>query len=683
MKIAPNENRQSTELRMMKRHLVRLLVIVALLFSWSAASLAEIAFDEVTVEAGIHHSGTTYGASWGDFNGDGWPDLWVSNHNSKPTLYLNRQDGTFSDIIDRVWTGDPKADTHGAAWADFDNDGDQDLIEVVDFEENQDGTLNLGFGKNHLFINDNGSLVERAAEYGLAANGMARMPLWFDANRDGFLDLLVVNTRGKNQPGSTLYLQKDHRFEAANEDFQFKDRYLNKTENILGRLYRLMAFKYPSRQTFWAQGHLEFAQLGDLSSNKYIDLLFYSMPTRIYTIQDAPFKEITYGMGFPDITGISDAAVADFNGDQKLDLYIAHGTYMPSDAIQTRPGEIKGYITCYGAPPKGPKAVSFGTEDDVIFQIFPEWLPLSRIFIGSGGKHPSDRTFTLSPLDSDTHGPVDPETKAFEGASISYDPEKRSWIIQNFHPSIFVDFVAKSESKITNFKTIGFNRFEENGKDSLFFQKNKEFVEKPLAGAAGAHTSCYFVTSGDFDNDMDIDLYLTCTGPVENLPNRLLENDGMGNFSLIPGAGGAAGSQFGRGDVVVTADYDMDGCLDLFITNGHDPTSPLTEKGPHQLFRNQGNDNHWIEIDLEGVESNRDGIGARVELEANKIIQIRDQSGGMHRITQNHQRLHFGLGKHSRVDRITVAWPSGIVQHLNNVGADQILHIKESSQVAK
>ena len=213
----------------------------------------------------------------------------------------------------------------------------------------------------------------------------------------------------------------------------------------------------------------------------------------------------------------------------------------------------------------------------------------------------------------------------------------------------------------------------------MLLQQNDGFVEKTLVGEAGAHTSCYYVGAGDFDNDMDVDLYLTCTGPVANLPNRLLENDGKGNFLLVPDAGGATGSQHGRGDVVAIADYDRDGFLDLFVANGRDPTSPFTADGPHQLFRNQGNDNNWLEIDLEGAVSNRDGIGSRVELTVAGIIQIREQTGGMHRITQNHQRVHFGLGKHRRVDQITVKWPSGIVQRLNDIEANQILHITEPS----
>ena len=646
-----------------------------------AEGLADIKFKEVTADVGINHAGTSYGASWGDFNADGWPDLWVGNHNTKPTLYLNKRDGTFENIIDQVWSGDPKADTHGAAWADFDNDGDQDLVELVHVKENKDGTFCSGCGKNHLFINEKGKLWERAGDYDLDHEGQARSPLWFDADRDGLLDLLVVNMRKRGQPTSTVYLQKNNHFVVANEALRFKDSQLSWSEKIWGRIENLMNFKYPSVPYFRARRYLEFAQLADLSSDGYPNLILYSNPTRVFKIDSTPFQNITNTIGLPDQSRISDVAIADFNGNQRMDMYVAQGIYMPSDVIRTSPFEIKGRIN----NPKGgpPKAVRFQAEGDIHFQIYPTWVHLSKFYIGSTGYHPTSRSFMLSPQDSNVYGPMASTVAESDGISITYDPDSRTWTIHNFNRRSHVDFIAKATQTISKYKTIGFNLFNAEGIDSLLLQQKNGFVEKTLVGEAGAHTSCYFVVAGDFDNDMDVDLYLTCTGPVANLPNRLMENDGKGGFLVVPGAAGAVGSPLGRGDAVACADYDRDGFLDLFVTNGHDPTSPFTADGPHQLFRNQGNDNHWLEIDLEGVVSNRDGIGSRVEIAVDGIIQIREQTGGIHRITQNHQRLHFGLGKYSRVDQITVKWPSGIIQHLNNVEANQILHITELSRATR
>jgi hypothetical protein len=655
----------------------KLVTYLCLLLVFPALALAEIKFQDVSDKAKISHSGTTYGASWGDFNGDGWPDIWVGNHNSKPTLYLNKQNGTFDNIIDQVWSGDPKADTHGAAWADFDNDGDQDLVELVDVKENDDGTFCVGCGKNLFFVNDSGKLIESAEEFGLAHSGYARSPVWYDMNQDGFLDLLVVNTRGRNQPTSKVYLQKDKRFIESNKVLNFKDRDYGRSEKLRLRIQKLMFFKYPSLPYFAVQSHLEFAQLADLSSNGHLDLILYSKPTRIFAMDVIPFKELTGRIHLPQLAGISDVAAADFNGDQRIDLYVARGVYMPSDVEQTTPSSIKGRINGIGI--EKPKAVHFQSEGEVHFQVYPTWLHLSKVYIGSTGRHPTNRRFTLSSKDPAVHGSASPADENFDGITIGYDNDLKSWVIHNLCAGDHVDFIADGNQPIQNIKTIGFDPFQAQGIDALIMNHEDGFNVKTLTREAGAHTSGYFVVAADFDNDMDVDIYMTCTGPVVNLPNRLLENDGQGNFTLVPNAGGASGSKFGRGDAVAVADYDRDGFLDLFITNGHDPTSPFTAKGPHQLFRNQGNDNKWLEIDLAGTKSNRDGIGARVEIETNGIVQMRYLTGGMHRITQNYQRLHFGMGKHEQADRITVHWPSGKVQHLDNVKANQVLSIVEST----
>ena len=655
------------------------ILLFCFLVTYPVVGLADIQFKEVTAGAGIHHAGTSFGASWGDFNGDGWSDLWVGNHNSKPTLYLNRQDGTFEDIIDQVWSGDPRADTHGAAWADFDNDGDQDLVEVVDVSFNTDGTMCIGCGKNHLFINEKGKLWQRAADYGLDQVGQGRSPQWFDADRDGLLDLLVANTRG-SQVTSNVFLQnKNHRFTVANEALRFKDARMGRKERIWGRVENLMKFNFSRVRRlhiFNAVRGLESAQLANLLSNSHPNLILFSQPTRVFNIDSTPFKDVTNHVGLPHLSRIKDVAIADFNGDMKMDLFVVEGVWLPSNVIQTGPSEIKATINWAGTG--SPKSVSFQAEGDLHFQIYPTWLPLSKVFIGSNGRHPDNRKFILSPLDPEVHGSVDAKVAKLEGVSITYDQGLRTWRIRNYNKSIFVDFIAKATQTISKFQATGFKPFKPEGKGVLFLQQKNGFVKEQPVGEAGENIACISVVAGDFDNDMDIDLYMACKGPIKNLPNRLLGNDGKGGFQVVPGAGGAAGSELGRSDVVVTADYDRDGFLDLFVTNGADPTSPFVADGPHQLFQNLGNSNHWLEIDLEGVVSNRDGIGSIVELETEDgIIQIREQTGGMHRIAQNHERLHFGLGSHKRVKRLTVTWPNGVTQNLKSIDADQVLHITE------
>jgi hypothetical protein len=213
----------------------------------------------------------------------------------------------------------------------------------------------------------------------------------------------------------------------------------------------------------------------------------------------------------------------------------------------------------------------------------------------------------------------------------------------------------------------------------IYLNYGVTFVDNSANAGLDEANHCESVTAGDFDNDMDVDLYLVCFDVTSNLANLLYENQGQGVFTQVPDAGGAVGSTEGIGDSVVTADYDQDGCLDLFVSNGN--WSPPFYNGPHQLFRNNctSQGNHWLEVDLEGVISNRDAIGAKVVVMAGGVTQVRMLSGGMHMYAQNHQRLHFGLGQNERVDQITVYWPNGLVQNIYDVAADQLLRVIEDA----
>jgi len=215
--------------------------------------------------------------------------------------------------------------------------------------------------------------------------------------------------------------------------------------------------------------------------------------------------------------------------------------------------------------------------------------------------------------------------------------------------------------------------------DELTFMTKSEFSEP---------TSCIGTAGGDFDNDMDVDIYMVCSiwgklisGTSEkrsdkNISNFFLENLGDGNFVKIVGGTGAEGTELGAGETVSVADYDNDGFLDLFVTNGGGWTN-FKMGGPHQLFKNLGNENNWIELDLEGTISNRDGVGTEIYVTTDKKTQFREQMGGVHFRAQNFQRIHFGLGNNTDIDQILIKWPSGIVHAIKNISSNQILTIKE------
>ena len=161
-------------------------------FCFLGAARGDIQFEDVSAHAGIHRTGESWGNAWGDFDGDGYLDLWATNHKQKPSLYRNNRDGTFTNIIDQVWRAHAYADTHGVAWADFDNDADQDLM-VLSGSGGGRSTATNRKQHNHFYVNRGGRLVESAAAFGVSLPVLrGRTPLWLDSNSDGHLDMLLT-----------------------------------------------------------------------------------------------------------------------------------------------------------------------------------------------------------------------------------------------------------------------------------------------------------------------------------------------------------------------------------------------------------------------------------------------------------------------------------------------------------
>jgi hypothetical protein len=175
----------------------------------------------------------------------------------------------------------------------------------------------------------------------------------------------------------------------------------------------------------------------------------------------------------------------------------------------------------------------------------------------------------------------------------------------------------------------------------------------------------------DFDNDGYRDLFILHGGLIHLIPQEhsLFRNLGNGKFQDVSATAGAAlqNKTVGRG--ACFADYDTDGKVDAFLVNLGSAGELL-----HNTTKQVG---HWVKVRLVGTKSNRDGIGALVEVTAGGQKQRAERVAASGYLSQDDWRLHFGLGANTRAERIAVTWPSGIKQVVENVAADQVVTIRE------
>lgn len=180
----------------------------------------------------------------------------------------------------------------------------------------------------------------------------------------------------------------------------------------------------------------------------------------------------------------------------------------------------------------------------------------------------------------------------------------------------------------------------------------------------------------DFDNDGDLDITMTNGYIADRFlidPMRLWENDGSGVFTEIGAAEGV--DDTGQGKGLLTFDYDKDGDLDLFVVNN--------ASQPVLLRNDNGNENDYLRVELEGTVSNRDGIGAKITVIPDKnnptSSMIREVDAGTHYLAQSEFIAHFGLGTSSgTIDEVRVHWPSGAHQVFRDITSNSLLSIIET-----
>lgn len=377
-----------------------------------------------------------------------------------------------------------------------------------------------------------------------------------------------------------------------------------------------------------------------------------------------------------------DLAIGDFDGDLRNDVFAARGSF--GKAV-TDTVDIRTLHARYMALPGSEGMLSFLAEGDLLIDF--DWsTKVGTVFLGGAGVNPPASAdlsvyngwnnhvqIKLSDADPENHGIGLGSTGGIYAGYVD-----GRWMIRfvadeiQGHPQITVQ-ADLSISDLMSDGSIDVGQAA-GARPVLVLQDETGGLVDSSERLSGPQSSCTSASAGDFDNDGDLDVFVGCSGVIKNLDNILYTNDGLGNFSAVTGdlLGDAKGDIFGRTDAVLTADYDQDGRLDLFVTNGQ-PFRPFSYAARQQLFRNEtANDNHWVELDLIGRQSNRNGIGARVfAYTPDGEVQLREQANGMHRDAQDFRRLHFGLGSNSRVD-LQVRWPSGVVDNFYGVTGDRI-----------
>ncbi len=289
--------------------------------------------------------------------------------------------------------------------------------------------------------------------------------------------------------------------------------------------------------------------------------------------------------------------------------------------------------------------------------------------------------------------------------------------------SIFFDYDKDGfqDIYVSNDKEEYINRLYKNNGNGVF-------QDVSISSNAGINVSAMSTTLGDFNNDGWFDIYITNT-PFSQVSliqaNVLLKNNGDGTFTNVASQTGTSFDSVGWGAVFLDADNDA--LLDLYVSGSENGSGALissafyhqqndetfiipqnigfnsdlresysnaigdidndgkpdiivgNDSEPNFLWSNKTeNQNNWLKVKLEGVVSNKDGIGSTIEINIGGQSQYRYTLAGEGYLSQNSFYEFFGLGNETEIDYIKVTWSAtGETEIINNVSANQAIIIKE------
>ena len=399
---------------------------------------------------------------------------------------------------------------------------------------------------------------------------------------------------------------------------------------------------------------------------------------------DGTFVDVTDESGTGD-SGFSTSAVwFDFDNDGHLDLFVANYVeWTPeTDLYCTLDGEAKSY--CTPESYRGQSSTLYRNLGDGTFE---------DVTVAAGISSPSAKALSAAMFDVDGDGSMD--------LFVTNDTQPNQ-LFQNRGDGTFEDVavvagVAFSEAGVAR-AGMGVDAadYDGSGRPSLIIgnfsnemmalyhnEGNGLFIDEAPRSALGRATlltltfGCFFF---DFDLDGWLDVFAAnghVADDVERVQSRvthaqrpqLFHNLGQGRFEEIVGDEGEALQQVMVARGAAYGDLDNDGDLDILMTSNG---------GAPRLLRNDGgNANNVLRVKTVGVDANRDGIGARVEVTAGGRTRSLIVKTGSSYASQSELPLTFGLGDATAVDTVRVIWPGGQVDEIDGTPANRLLTIEE------
>ncbi len=556
------------------------------------------------------------GVAVGDLNGDGLDDLYFTANMVSNKLYLNKGGMKFEDVtVVSGVSGREKPWKTGVTMADVNGDGKLDIYVCYS------GNVSPESLKNQLFINKGPNSAgvpvfeEMAEAYGLANPSTSTQAAFFDYDRDGDLDMFLLNHNPKALP----ILDN-----ASTADLLKKDDPMSGV-----RLFRndLKDDGSPFFSDVTQKAGIHSSQLtyglgigiADVNQDGWQDMYIsndYSVPDFLYiNNRNGTFSDqIQAGIGHTSHSSMGND-IADFNNDGLPDIYTLD--MLPED---NRRQKLLAGLDNY-------ELFDFNVKVGFHHQYMRNMLQLNQ---GASPEHGVKGTGSV---------PVFSEIGQLSGVSNT----DWSWAC------LFADY-------------------DNDGWKDLFVTNGnlRDFTNMDFVKYMGDHLKR---KEGQVKRE-DV-LELVYQMPSSNMKNYLFQNKKDLTFSNVAESWGLG--QISNSGGAAYADLDNDGDLDLVVNNINLPAFIYRNEGDKQIK------NDYLKLKLEGEGRNTAGIGARVTIFQNGQKQYLEQMPTRGYQSSVSPVLHFGLGQKSKIDSLEIVWPTGKVEKISNLKANQVLTLSEKN----